>query len=144
MKIAFIYGDEHNFSADLTEFWTGSRCYHVAFTDGVHYWDMNLIRRRRLWPNYPADKKIILVDCPVNITAVYLDYKLDTDTNKYGWKDYLLFGLRPLYHLFGKSTKNVDGVICSEMVANDLIANGWNVSFDEVPSPTDLEKILIK
>ena len=143
MKLVFIYGDAKNISADLTEFWTGSRCYHVGFTDGIHFWDMNLIRRRRLWPVYPPEKKVILIDCPAKVTIDYLEHQLDTSEEKYGWRDYLMFALRPIYHLFGKSTRNIGGTICSEMVANDMIACGWEHRFKEVPSPADLEKVLL-
>lgn len=140
MKIAFIYGKQP--SSTLTKFFTGSACYHVGFTNGVHFWDMNLIRRRRLWPLYP-DSRVLLAECPVEISADYLDHMLDTDEHTYGWCDYLLFALRPLYHLFGQSTRNVGGVICSEMVADDLKANGWMVQFEEVPSPADLEQQIL-
>jgi hypothetical protein len=139
VKLVFIYGSR--ISSKLTKLFTGSTCYHVGFTDGTRFWDMNLIRRRRLWPLYPADRTIV-VDCPVNVTAEYLDHKLDTATDRYGVWDYLLFGLRPLYHLFGKSTRNASGVICSEMVADDLIACGWPVRFAAVPSPADMEQIV--
>lgn len=139
MKIAFIYNKQP--SSTLTKIFTGSTCYHVGFTNGVHFWDMNLIRRRRLWAVY-EHKKTVLVDTPVPITEEYLNYKLDTDEARYGIIDYVLFGLRPLYHLFGKSTRNAGGVICSEMVADDLNTNGWRYTFKEVPSPADLEYAL--
>lgn len=142
MKIAFIYGKKP--SSVLTKFFTGSTCYHVGFTDGRRFWDMNLIRRRRLWDGlYPPDH-VRLADCPVEITAEYLDHQLDTDESTYGWKDYILFALRPVYHFFGRSTRNLGGVICSELVYSDLNACGWSVKFAEVPSPADLERVLIK
>ena len=140
MKIVFVYGNR--LSSKLTKLFTGSNCYHVAFTDGVHLWDMHFIRRRRLWSAYAA-KNVVLVDCPCDVTAEYLNHKLDTSDETYGWRDYVLFAARPIYHLFGRSTRNVNGTICSEMVADDLIANGWPVRFDEVPSPADLEAILL-
>ena len=139
MKIAFIYGKKP--SSTLTKIFTGSSCYHVGFTDGVKFWDMHLIRRRRLWSIY-NNKKTVLIEAPVSITAEYLDHKLDTDDAKYGIIDYGLFGLRPIYHLFGKSTRNAGGIICSEMVVDDLNANGWRYTFKEVPSPADLEYAL--
>ena len=139
MKIAFIYGKKP--SSTLTKIFTGSTCYHVGFTDGVKFWDMHLIRRRRLWSIY-NNKKTVLIEAPVSITAEYLDHKLDTDEARYGIIDYGLFGLRPIYHLFGKSTRNAKGIICSEMVADDLNANGWRYTFKEVPSPADLEYAL--
>jgi hypothetical protein len=139
MKIAFIYGKKP--SSTLTKIFTGSTCYHVGFTDGVKFWDMHLIRRRRLWSIY-NNKKTVLIEAPVSITAEYLDHKLDTDEARYGIIDYGLFGLRPIYHLFGKSTRNAGGLICSEMVVDDLNANGWRYTFKEVPSPADLEYAL--
>lgn len=140
MNIVFCYN--HGISSALTKLWTGSACYHVGFTDGVHFWDQNLIRRRRLWPCYDQ-QNIILAECPVPVSAEYLDHMLDTDESTYGWRDYMLFALRPLYHLFGKSTRNAGGVICSELVYNDLQANGWNTCFMEVPSPADLEETIL-
>lgn len=142
MKIAFIYGQQP--SATLTKMFTGSKCYHVGFTDGKHFWDMNLIRRRRLWDGMYPPEHVRLVECPVDVTAEYLDHKLDTDDITYGWRDYILFALRPVYHLFGRSTRNLGGVICSELVYMDLAACGWRVRFAEVPSPADLERLLIK
>jgi hypothetical protein len=139
MKIAFIYGKKP--SSTLTKIFTGSSCYHVGFTDGVKFWDMHLIRRRRLWSIY-NNKKTVLIEAPVSITAEYLDHKLDTDEARYGVIDYGLFGLRPIYHFFGKSTRNAGGIICSEMVADDLNANGWRYPFKEVPSPADIELAL--
>lgn len=136
MKLAFIYGKQP--SSTLTKIFTGSTCYHVGFTNEVHFWDMNLIRRRRLWSTY-ANKQTVLIDTPVPITADYLDWKLDTDDSRYGVLDYMLFGMRPLFHLMGKSTINAGGIICSEMVIDDLKANGWHYTFKEVPSPADLE-----
>ncbi len=140
MQIAFIYGN--SLSSKLTKFFTGSTCYHVAFTDGTRMWDMHLIRRRRLWPHYPQSR-VILVPTPVPVTAEYLDHQLDTDEARYGVMDYLFFGFRWAYHLVGKSTRNAGGVICSEMVADDLRRNGWPVEFAEVPSPADLEARLL-
>jgi hypothetical protein len=141
VKIAFIYGKQP--SSALTKLFTGSACYHVGFTDGAHFWDMNLLRRRRLWPGLYPETHVRLADCPADVTAEYLEHMLDIDEATYGWKDYMLFALRPLYHLFGQSTRNAGGVICSEMVYNDLKANGWPVVFHEVPSPADLERKIL-
>jgi len=141
MKIGFAYGKFP--SSLLTKLFTGSTCYHVFFVDEKHglMYDMNLLRRKRLWPHYP-EGHYKLADCPVPVSSEYLELKLATDNSTYGWRDYLLFALRPIYHLFGKSTRNKDGVICSEMVYNDLVENGWEQYFIEVPSPAALEKIL--
>lgn len=144
MKIAFIYSTT-KLSGKLTKFFTGSYCYHVGWVDEATdtFYDMNLIRRKRIWSSYSADKEIKLVDSPVSVSATYLEGQLLTDNNTYGWRDYLLFALRPIYHLFGLSTRNAGGVICSEMVYNDLVANGFSIHIDEVPSPADLERILV-
>lgn len=142
MKIAFIYSKE-KLSGKLTKFFTGSYCYHTAWVDGDLMFDMHLIRRVRHWPHYDTSTPVILVDSPVPITREYLLDKLATDESTYGVLDYCRFALRPLYHLFGKSTPNAGGIICSEMVYNDLVANGWSISFNEVPSPADLEKAIL-
>lgn len=143
MKIAFFYGKQP--SSFLTRIFTGSECYHVAFVDepsGMLY-DMNLLRRRRKWPDEYAGHNYKLADCPVEVSRNYLEDRLTDDSSLYGWQDYFLFALRPLYHLVGKSTRNVGGQICSEMICNDLQANGWAVKFEEVPSPADLERLLL-
>lgn len=141
MKVAFIYGKQP--SSTLTKAFTGSTCYHVGFTDGVHFWDMNLIRRRRVWAGLYDPSKVILAECPVEVTRDYLEHMLETDDSTYGFADYLLFAARPVYHLFGQSTRNAGGKICSEMVGDDLIANGWPQRFAEVLSPADLELIIL-
>ena len=141
MKIVFVYGKQP--SSTLTMLATGSTCYHVGFTDGFHFWDMNLIRRRRRWEGLYPEDRVILKDAPVEITADYLNWKLDTDDSQYGYLDYALFALRWLYHLFGQSTRNMGGKICSETVTDDLQANGWPVKFEEVPSPADLELAIL-
>ena len=144
MKIAFFYG--HGLSGVLTRIFTGSDCYHVAIVDeeSGHLYDMNLLIRRRVWPDEYAGHKFKLVESPVPIKREFLEHLLDTDNNTYGWRDYCLFALRPIYHLFGKSTRNAGGVICSEFVYNILVANGWPVRFSEVASPADLERELLK
>jgi hypothetical protein len=144
MKVVFVYGT--GLSSWLTRLFTGSRCYHVGFTDGVQFWDMHLIRRRRNWATYRAQREILAVECPVRVSRDYFENELDHDESRYGVWDYLLFGLRPLFHLVGKSTRNCGGVICSEMVCNDLAAHGWQPGWqfqDVVPSPADLEELLI-
>ena len=141
MKIAIIF-NENNLSGRLTKFWTGCFAYHVAWVDEStgKMWDMNLIRRRREWPHY-SEGQALLFEAPGNVTVDYLERRLETDDNTYGWKDYLLFALRPLFHLFGKSTPNAGGVICSEMVNDDIWSTGgstpWPVSL-EPPSPCEL------
>lgn len=142
MNVVFCYNKFP--SSLLTLIVTGSACYHVGFADDEYFWDMHLIRRRRLWPEYKAKHQVITAPCPVEVTREYLDRMMDTDESTYGVLDYLLFALRPIYHLFGESTRNRKGVICSEMVYDDLVKNGWDVRFKEVPSPADLERTILK
>lgn len=141
MKIGIIF-NEHKLSGKLTRIFTGCYAYHAVWVDdeiGAMY-DMNLIRRRRDWPHY-SDENIALFDAPVSITREYLEAKLQRDENRYGVLDYLLFALRPIYHLFGLSTRNAGGLICSEMVNSDIWENGgvtpWDPKFGP-PSPCDL------
>lgn len=135
MKLAFIFNNRKLFGL-LTRFWTGCYAYHTVWHDGTHMWDMNLIRRKRAWPYYPADQ-VIEFDVP-EVSSDYLNAMLEHDDSTYGWKDYLLFAIRPLCHLFGMSTINAGGVICSEMINIDMRANGvktpWKLD-DEPPSP---------
>lgn len=142
MKIGFAYS-KTKLSGLLTKFWTNSYAYHSFIVDEENgkLYDQHLILRRRNWPMYNPSK-VVLVESPVPISTAYMENLLDTDEAWYGVFDYMLFALRPIYHLFGKSTRNAGGVICSEMVYNVLKANGWDVEFDEVPSPADLESAL--
>jgi hypothetical protein len=145
-KIAFIYSEE-KLSGRLTKFFTNSYCYHVGWvvtnpaTSKEEFFDMHLTRRVRNWPYYSEKTKVVLVETKdAEVTWDYLYCKLKSDENRYGRLDYLLFGIRPLFHFFGKSTPNTGGIICSEMIYNDLLDNGSTLHFKEVPSPADLEK----
>lgn len=140
MKLAIIF-NQRKVSGILTQYFTGCYAYHAAWVDeekGVMY-DMHLIRRRRPWPHY-QDSDVLLFEFP-EVTREHLELMLTVDGRTYGWLDYLLFALRPLYHLVGKSTRNVDGVICSEMINEDARACGVKTPWDEFeapPSPCDL------
>jgi len=139
VKLAFAINDK-KLAGKLTKFWTGCYAYHVFWHDDEHMWDMHLIRRRRLWPHYGPETTVVAFDVPA-VTREFLEHQLSTDAATYGWRDYLLFGLRPLYHLLGRSTRNVGGVICSEMVNNDLLACGVATPWAQdapPPSPCDL------
>lgn len=138
--LAIIF-NRRKLSGRLTRLFTGCYAYHAAWVDeeaGLMY-DMHLIRRRRVWPHYPIEQ-LQLFDVP-EVTRDYLESRLTTDEARYGWRDYLLFLLRPLYHLVGKSTRNAGGVICSEMVNADIWACGGTTPWrpqDPPPSPCDL------
>jgi len=144
MKIAII-SNPNKLSGKLTKFWTGSYAYHAAIVDTErgYMYDQNLLLRRRIWPHYGDNTTVQLIESPVPISPEYMEHLLSTSVDAYGVLDYMLFALRPIYHLFGKSTRNAKGVICSEMVYNVLKANGWTHEFKEVPSPADLEKVLL-
>jgi hypothetical protein len=142
VQVAFVYGKRP--SSTLTRIFTGSTCYHVGFTDGRHFWDMNLLRRRRRWPAYPVER-VILVEAPVPVSRDYLEEQLETDESSYSWLDYASFAVRWLAEKLRLSIGNAKGLICSEMVLQDLVANGWQppAGFPEVPSPADLEQVLL-
>jgi hypothetical protein len=142
IKLAIIF-NENKLSGKLTKFWTGCYAYHAAWVDldNNKMYDMNLLRRRQLWPHYGAETSVLLFDAPGNVTAEYLESQLETDESRYGVFDYCLFALRPLFHLFGQSTRNAGGVICSEMVNQDIWECGGVTPFHpmtEPPSPCDL------
>lgn len=144
MKLAIIFNSE-KFSGRLTKLFTGCYAYHSAWVDEEkgRMYDMHLIRRRRVWPHY-GSAEVLLFDVP-EVTREYLEHKLETDAQTYGVWDYLLFGLRPIYHLFGFSTRNAGGVICSEMVNDDIWACGGQTPFrpgTAPPSPCDLYRWL--
>lgn len=145
-KVIFFYS-QTKFSAKLTKIFTGSFCYHVGWlvtnphTGEEEVFDMNLLRRVRSFSEVSLHLRgpIKIVEVPVDVSWSYLYGKLKSDENVYGFKDYLLFGFRKIFHLFGASTPNAQGVICSEMVYNDAVENGHPAVFTEVPSPADLE-----
>jgi hypothetical protein len=143
VKLAIIF-NEHKLSGKLTKFWTGCYAYHCVWVDEKYrqMYDMHWIRRRRSWPHYP---EYVLFDAPGNVTREYLEGMLDSDESWYGVRDYVLFLFRPVFHLFGKSTPNAKGVICSEMLNNDIWACGGQTPWepdDAPPSPCDLYRFL--
>lgn len=121
-------------------YFTESRAYHVFWETDKYIYDMSLIRRRRNKENYVGMEKTYHVF--PRVTEEYLEKKLTEDDSHYGYLDYFLFALRPIYHLFGKSTRNMNGIICSEMINNDLYDCGyitpWSTQI-EPPSPADFE-----
>lgn len=143
MKLAIIHGDPSTkLSARLTLWWTGSTAYHCGFVDEADgtFFDMSLLPRKIAWPRYfPPVKWVVLYDVP-GLTREHCEAFLKQDsTIHYGVADYLLFGIRPLYHLLGKSTRNAGGMICSEMCAVWLSRVGYRAPLVPVASPFDLE-----
>jgi hypothetical protein len=147
MKIAIIFNAD-KLSGKLTNFFTGCHAYHVGFVDVENnkFYDMNLIRRRRIWSEYARKREYLLFEAPGNVTRDYLEHMLDTDKNRYGVIDYCLFALRPIYHLLGASTRNAGGVICSEMINIDVQAchgfTPWALDAPP-PSPCDWHRYLV-
>lgn len=141
-KLAFIYSKD-KLSGKLTKFFTGSYCYHVGWVveETNTFYDMHLIRRKRNWPHYDS-KNVILLNTLETVSDEYLEAKLKSDENTYGWIDYCFHVLKPLFHLFGKSTPNADGLTCSEMCYDDKVACGALNCFKESVSPADLEVLM--
>lgn len=147
----FVVVNENNMWGKLTKFFTGCYAYHIGFAvpDSDAIYDMSfLFRKRKLSGTYDPDR-IVFFDLPegVSITERELEEEVfegvrrlchgDIKASIYGYFDYLAFGFRKIYHLFGKSTPNFGGQICSEKVESMLEAKGWTSSFVEVPSPCD-------
>lgn len=140
MKLGVVF-NHNKWNGRLTKLFTGCYAYHTIWVDEDqgYLYDMNLIRRRRFWPRYTADE-VLLYDFP-EVTKEYLEYKLSSDDTKYGYFDYILFGFRKIFHLFGKPTRNAGGIICSEMTNIDLKACGVNTPWkleEAPPSPCDI------
>lgn len=142
MLLAIIHAPaERKLSARLTKLFTGSTAYHCGFVDEATgtFYDMSWLPRKTHWPRYNPPKWVNLYPVP-NLTAEHCEEYLKRDSHiKYGVMDYVLFGLRPIYHLFGKSTRNAGGWICSEMCAEWLRRVGYDAPVEPVPSPADLE-----
>jgi len=133
----------------LTKIFTGCYAYHTAFLqeESGYIYDMYLMRRRRYWDSIKKEYegKYLIYDSPIEILEDYFVNSILNRSDPYGFKDYLLFGLRPIYHLFGKSTRNEKGVVCSEMILEDLASNGWldmPKEWKEIPSPCDWYNLL--
>lgn len=142
MKLAIIHAPaDKRISAWLTQLFTGSTAYHCGFVDESDgtFFDMNLLPRKVAWPRYAPPKWVNLYPVPMLTRAQCEAYLKIDGSVRYGVMDYILFGLRPLYHLFGKSTRNAGGMICSEMCAVWLERSGYDAPTEPVPSPADLE-----
>lgn len=153
MKLALIWSDK-KLSAKLTEFFAGTRDYHIAFVsdDGVVMWDQHWLFRREDWQAYSRNKHFDLFPCPFEISPAQLDAEVFQDVIDfcgkkpwlevlYGWRDYIAFALRPVFHAFGRSTPNFGGRVCSGRI-RDIGAthSGWlglGTEQDPEPSPSD-------
>lgn len=147
VKLVLIHAPaDKKLSAWLTQFWTGSTAYHCGFVDESDgtFFDMNLLPRKVVWPRYGPPKWINEYDMPQITRAMCEDYLKRDGSVRYGVGDYIMFGLRPIFHWFGKSTPNVGGMICSEMCSVWLNRAGYDAPIVPVQSPADLELWAIK
>jgi hypothetical protein len=135
-KIVFFLEDKGIYGF-LTRLFTGCSAGHIGFLCEGSGWcyDMFLMRRRRKWP-VADNRKLAIFESPVEVPEQYLiDKILDSGSEYYGFIDFLLFALRPFYRLVGRPVRNHDGIICSEMVNNDLIENGWASNWPKTSAP---------
>lgn len=141
MKLAIIFNAK-KLSGKLTRIFTGLPFYHVGWVDevGNTFYDMHFTRRKRYWSDYSDTKQYVLVDFP-EVKADWLEHQLKVCEQRYGFVDYILFGLRPIFHWFGQSTRNAGGMICSEMIALDAtycdVEHPWTDPDAPPPSPAD-------
>lgn len=136
--------------AFFTRLLTKCNAYHcgILIEDSDYLYDMYFMRRRRKWSEIKDSYSYEIVEAPIEIPETYLINEILNHNEAYGFKDFLKFGIRPLYHLIGKSTHNSNGIICSGMVAADLSNNGWSdmpeAWYKEEPSPCDLYRAFKK
>lgn len=147
MKIAIIY-NQNKLSGKLTKLFTGSYAYHIGFLDEESdtFYDMHLLVRKISW-KAKKYKDYTLHACELTVDDCDCYLKRDSLNIRYGVLDYMLFALRPIYHLFGKSTRNAEGWICSEMVNVWLWRKSGNKATpfhldNNPPSPADFERWL--
>lgn len=135
-KLCVVFGN--GILSNLTMFFTGSRAYHSYWKTDEHIYEMALQGVRRDVHKYDGHE-VVEFDFP-EVTTKYLEHSLTTDLHIYGWLDYLLFAVRPVYHLFGQSTRNQGGIICSEKCNDDLWNCGYKTPWkrhESPPSPAD-------
>lgn len=144
--IVFL-SNKNTLSGKLTHFFTGCYTYHVGIVLNGKFYDMYWMRRRRKWFQLYKNDQMICYESPVNINQEVLDKKILDDNDHCDVWDRVMFGIRPIFHFFGQSTRNNKGIICSEQVNNDLIDAGWESPWskkDTPPSPCDLLRELSK
>jgi len=135
----------------LAHVFTRCDAYHIGFvahdpkSRTTWFIDQHMrLRSRRAAGLYKRDQ-VELYDPPFPVTLDDLSDELLTQDDSYGWLDYLRFGLRPLFHLFGASTVNLDGRICSEWVRDVGVRRyGWTAPWAGTPSPCDWRRALRK
>lgn len=149
--IAIFNNINHSFTGRLCKLFTGYADYHVGITDGLYFWDQDLLFRKRKWKP-KKDEDVTLIKCPVQLSSDYLDNLVLDNVerlcdeksikNIYGYLEYIRIGLTRLGFEF---KHNVIGVVCSGRVRNILYENGWSKlgnQDDLEPSPADLRRAL--
>lgn len=145
IQLAIIYS-KTKLSGRLTKFWTGEYAYHCGFLDAENdtFYDMNLLPRKVYW-SAKKYKDFTLHPCKLTVADCEEYLKLDSLNVRYGVLDYSLFALRPIFHFFGKSTRNLGGEICSEWVNKCLWRKVQNSTpfnpLDAPPSPADFVRL---
>lgn len=158
IKLAIIFGAPGKFSADLTEHFTGCRAYHICYVCEESGWayDQHWLFRRFRWAGHYKPALVRLYDCPFPITEDELREEMLADVDAicngdgslwqrilrtvYGWRDYAMFALRPIYHALGKSTPNYGGRVCSGRIRDMGAARGFlelGAAAAEEPSPCE-------
>ena len=123
--VAIFNNINHSFTGRLCKLFTGLADYHVGITDGIHFWDQDLLFRKRNWN--PREEEVTLIKSPVPLTSDYLDYLVLENVkdlcedksikNIYGYLEYIRIGLTRLGFEF---KHNIIGVVCSGRVRNIL------------------------
>jgi len=138
MKLVVIKSKVHPLGI-LTRIFTGCFAYHVGFLDetaGVFYDVGAKGRRAIMWDSFYNPKYMQVEYFRAKVNVHYLKSMLQ-EKELYGFVDYFLFFFRWL----GFNVKNMNGVICSEMVNRDLrrfgVPTPWNPS-ESPPSPCDI------
>lgn len=124
----------------LSRIFTGCKYHHIGFIKNGYLYDMNWMRRRVEWEPEKFGAHYIM-DAPVDIPEHYFYNKILNNNPSYGFADYFLFLVRPILKRFRIIPHNKDGIICSEMVNDDLVLHGWHSPFRSrkaPPSPCDI------
>ncbi len=156
MKIAIFNNNKIPFGK-LCKWATGLADYHIGFTNEVHFWDQQLLFRKRDWrPKTMND--ITLFNCPFDISPDELDaivmsnveqlcsnLKISTILgNVYGIREYIFFALKK-FNI--NANINLPGVVCSGRFRDIAYSKGWNhlgTPIDMEPTPADCRRKLIE
>lgn len=131
----------------FTNMFTGSSAFHSGFVDlnKSELIDMNTTVRVLSWPRWPQPKYEMHLYPADLIERSDLDMLIKQNEKEgYGYLDYIGFGLRWLYNLFGLNISDFKGTICSEMVSEWANACGYNFPVKPVLSPGGLERHIVE